>query len=94
MLRTVTDTALILLHQSYFSLYLFTYPSLQGEEGMKTLLVYLYLCLPRHLFSRHFQGITKHRQDTASCLQDKYNFLENRYTQPITNNALNVETKK
>ena len=94
MLRTVTDRALILLHQSYFSLYLFTYHSLPGEDGMKTLLVYHYSCLPRHLFSRHFQGITKHRQDTVSYLQDKYNFLENRYTQPITNNALNVETKK
>lgn len=68
------------------------------KQKIKTLLLlaYLYSCHLKHSFIKYLCGAAKHRQDTVSCLQDRYNLPGNKekYMQPITKTVPSVETEK
>ena len=78
MLRTVTDIAFYSINLiSHYASSLILH---SRRNKMKTLLLllYPYSCPQKHSFSKYFLGATKYRQDTVSCLQDRYNLLGNK----------------
>lgn len=50
----------------------------------------------RHSFSKYLWEVTKHRQDTLSCLQERYNLLGNKekFIRPVANTVPSVKTEK